>query len=201
MIARAHGTATAAAAAVAAARVPRQRSHRRIVQQVGGFFGPALRKDAVALLVLRRRWRHRPQVAGVFADLDVDLNGVVVSVLDDGGRLAESCQLIPARLDRTRTTDAVAFARPFHQLLDHLYFSPQQKTKELLQHWIWLTERLLMISDSVLGVGMIVDKFWEWFDWKCHPRCAEEFNFFLDFGYLMFMPGPQINVNECYLNS
>lgn len=58
-----------------------------------------------------------------------------------------------------------------------------------------------MISDSVLGVGMIVDKFWEWFDWKCHPRCAEEFNFFLDFGYLMFMPGPQINVNECYLNS
>jgi hypothetical protein len=58
-----------------------------------------------------------------------------------------------------------------------------------------------MISDSVLGVGMIVDKFWELFDWKCHPRCAEEFNFCLDFGYLMFMPGPQINVNECYLNS
>jgi hypothetical protein len=30
---------------------------------------------------------------------------------------------------------------------------------------------------------------------------AQKNSIFLDFGYLMFMPGPQINVNECYLNS
>ena len=75
---------------------------------IRGFLSSTLRKDAVALLILRRQSGARPQMARIFANFAVNLNGIVVLALDYSGRLAESGQLVPTSLYRTRATNAMA---------------------------------------------------------------------------------------------